>query len=170
MLSLVNVVVAIGKTPDETLAGFVAARQIPAPTVASDDLPTGEGLAWRCDSAEGPVRFRGVVPREERRRHRRKYAEGELPPDRSFYFRGPGREAQPPGAEPEDLPPGRRRGGCGDMASPLRQWGHRRWLREAIKDPELADEVAALARQRLTGEESRQQVRALIQERYTEAP
>src|SRR5437763_1621565 len=25
----------------------------------------------------------------ERRRHRRKYADGELPPDRSFFFRGP---------------------------------------------------------------------------------
>ena len=33
--------------------------------------------------------MRRAPPKTERRRHRRKYAEGELPPERSFYFRGP---------------------------------------------------------------------------------
>ena len=170
ILSSVDVVVAIGKTPDQTVAGFVAARQLPMPVIAPDDLPMGEAIAWRPGSSEGPVRLRGVVPREERRRHRRKYAEGELPADRSFYFRGPDQKLNLRAqnlkvflqmAEGIDEATWRHHFENGDIAG---------WLREAIKDPELADEVAALARQRLTGEESRQQVRALIQERYTEAP
>jgi hypothetical protein len=110
------------------------------------------------------------VPREERRRHRRKYAEGELPADRSFYFRGPDQRLNLRAqnlkvflqmAEGIDEATWRHHLENGDVAG---------WLREAIKDPELADEVAALARRRLPGDESRQQVRALIQERYTEAP
>jgi hypothetical protein len=170
MLSLVNVVVAIGKTPDETLTDFAAARQIPAPTVASDDLPTGEGLAWRCDSAEGPVRFRGVVPREERRRHRRKYADGELPPDRSFYFRGPDEKLNLRAqnlkiflqvADGVDAVTWRHHFDNGDITH---------WLQEAIKDPQLAAQVAALGRERLSTDEARGRVRALIQEQYTEAP
>ena len=170
ILSSVDVVVAIGKTPDQTVAGFVAARQLSMPVIASDDLPTGEAIAWRPTSLEGPVRLRGVVPREERRRHRRKYAEGELPADRSFYFRGPDQKLNLRAqnlkvflqmAEGIDEATWRHHLENGDVAG---------WLREAIKDPELADEVAALARRRLTGDESRQQVRALIQERYTEAP
>ena len=44
------------------------------------------------------------------------------------------------------------------------------WLREAIKDGELAEQVAALVRQEMTADEARRQVRALIEERYTEAP
>ena len=170
MLSLVNVVVAIGKTPDETLTDFAAARQIPAPTVASDDLPTGEGLAWRCDSAEGPVRFRGVVPREERRRHRRKYADGELPPDRSFYFRGPDEKLNLRAqnlkiflqvADGVDAVTWRHHFDNGDITH---------WLQEAIKDPQLAAQVAALGREHLSTDEARGRVRALIQEQYTEAP
>jgi hydroxymethylpyrimidine pyrophosphatase-like HAD family hydrolase/energy-coupling factor transporter ATP-binding protein EcfA2 len=170
ILQSVDVLVAIGKTPDQTVAGFVAARQLPMPVIGSDDLPTGEAIAWRPASLEGPVRLRGVVPREERRRHRRKYAEGELPADRSFYFRGPDQKLNLRAqnlkvflqmAEGIDEATWRHHLENGDVAG---------WLREAIKDPELADEVAALARRRLTGDESRQQVQALIQERYTEAP
>ncbi|MGH3041108.1 MAG: phosphoglycolate phosphatase, partial [Gaiellaceae bacterium] len=43
-----------------------------------------------------------------------------------------------------------------------------RWLREAIKDPTLANEVAALAARKMPADESRRQVRALIEARYTE--
>jgi hypothetical protein len=89
ILASVDVAVAIGKTPLETPGSFAATRGIAAPTVPRQDLAIGEALAWRPAGGTMPVRFRGVSPRGERRRHRRKYADGELPPDRSFYFRGP---------------------------------------------------------------------------------
>jgi hydroxymethylpyrimidine pyrophosphatase-like HAD family hydrolase len=169
ILSSVDVAVAIGKTPNQTLGGFAATRQIPAPAVPPDDLPTGEGLAWRPASGEGPVRFRSVVPREERRRHRRKYADGELPPDRSFYFRGPDGKLN---LRTQNLRIFLQVADGVDEAT----WSHHfengdvaRWLREAIKDPELAEQVAELARQRPSADEARRQVRALVEERYTEA-
>lgn len=167
-LGSVDVAVAIGETPHQTLRSFAAARQIPEPAVPADDLPTGEGLAWRPARDGRPVRFRGVAPREERRRHRRKYAEGELPPDRSFYFRGPDGALN---LRAQNLKIFLQIGDGVDEAT----WGHHfasgdvaRWLREAIKDPELADQVATLAAERMPADEARRRVRALIEERYTE--
>jgi hydroxymethylpyrimidine pyrophosphatase-like HAD family hydrolase len=169
-LASVDVVVAIGKTPHRTLESFAAARRSPAPAVPPDDLPAGEGLAWRPTGDARLVRFRSVVPREERRRHRRKYAEGELPPERSFYFRGPAGTLNLRAqnlklflqiADGVDAGTWRHHFENGDVA---------RWLREAIKDPELADQVAELAARRAPPAEARQRVRALIEERYTEAP
>src|SRR5207247_2222765 len=43
----------------------------------------------KIGSGAVPVRFRVARREVQHRRHVRKYAEGELPPDRSFYFRGP---------------------------------------------------------------------------------
>jgi hypothetical protein len=43
------------------------------------------------------------------------------------------------------------------------------WFRDTIKDPDLAARVADLARRRLPADESRRQVRALVEERYTDA-
>jgi hypothetical protein len=39
-----------------------------------------------------------------------------------------------------------------------------------IKDPELAEQTAGLARRPLPAAETRRRVRAMIEERYTEAP
>ena len=170
ILASTDVAIAIGRAPHQTLGGFAASRQIEGPVVPPDDLPMGEGLAWRPSSDELPVRFRGVVPREERRRHRRKYADGELPPDRSFYFRGPDGKLNLRAqnlriflqvADGVDEATWRHHFENGDVAG---------WLREAIKDAELAEQVAALVRQEMTADEARRQVRALIEERYTEAP
>ena len=168
-LASVDVVVAIGKTPHETLESFATARRIAAPSTPTADLPSGEALAWRPGGDAPPVRFRGVAPREERRRHRRKYAEGELPPERSFYFRGPKKALN---LRAQNLKLFLQIADGVDVAT----WRHHfengdvtRWLRDAIKDPEIADEVAALAAERPPPDEARQQIRALIEARYTES-
>jgi HAD superfamily hydrolase (TIGR01484 family) len=169
-LGSVDVVVAIGKTPRQTLTSFAAAQHLSAPDVEPEDLPTGEGLAWRPASGGDPVRFHGVIPREERRRHRRKYAEGELPPDRSFYFRGPEGALN---LRAQNLKLFLQIADGVDQAT----WRHHlesgdvsRWLRDAIKDPELAEHVTALAAERLPADDARRRVRALIEARYTDAP
>jgi hypothetical protein len=169
-LGSVDVVVAIGKTPRQALTSFAAAQHLSAPDVEPEDLPTGEGLAWRPASGGDPVRFHGVIPREERRRHRRKYAEGELPPDRSFYFRGPTGALN---LRAQNLKLFLQIADGVDQAT----WRHHlesgdvsRWLRDAIKDPELAEHVTALAAERLPADDARRRVRALIEARYTDAP
>ena len=52
-------------------------------------LEAGTALLWNKAADGAPTLVRVEPSRTERRRHLRKYAEGELPEDRSFYFRGP---------------------------------------------------------------------------------
>ncbi len=88
-LSVVDLVIAVGEAPERTLANFSRAIGQPPPALAPVELQTGEAVAWFRRTTEPPFRFRSEPPKGERQRHHRKYAEGELEPEISFYFRGP---------------------------------------------------------------------------------
>src|ERR1700730_644659 len=115
-------------------------------------------------------RVRINEPRQHLRRHTRKYAEGDLGEDRSFYFRGPeGRlnlRAQNLAlflqiAEGVD---------DSTWLHHLRAGDYSRWLKESIKDPELASEVAEIEEnEALDASESRIRVKEAVDRRYTGA-
>jgi len=141
----------------------------PAAAVGGPPLARGEAMLIRLDgSGVPPVRFR-VAPREvEHRRHLRKYTEGELPADRSFYFRGPDAKLNLRAANLArfvELADGV------DEATwdhHLRAGDYSRWLREMIKDGDLADQVAGVERDHaLATAQSRRQVLDAIRARYT---
>ena len=131
-------------------------------------LERGEAiLVSQADPAARAVRFR-VAPREvEHRRHIRKYTEGELPPDRSFYFRGPDDRLNLRAANLVRF---------SELADGVDEetWSHHlgrgdysRWLRTMIKDPELAAEVERLEEDRtIAPVESRRLVLDAIRARY----
>lgn len=176
VLRSVNLALAIGQAPARTLAELARVRELEAPVGAFPDLEPGQVIAWHVGSDGTPQRVRTLPPRTERKRHARKYAEGELGPDKSFFFRGPeGRlnlRAQNlrfflQGAEGVDEE---------TWLHHLRQGDYSQWIRDAIKDPGLADEVAAIeaAARGSDGDhrasaaaETRAQVRAAIEARYT---
>ena len=89
IMSTIDVVIAIGKDPAATLKIFCETVGQTPPDLPPMTLKPGEAVAWFRDSSEPPFQFQSTVPRRERRRHRRKYAEGELTPDLCFYYRGP---------------------------------------------------------------------------------
>jgi hydroxymethylpyrimidine pyrophosphatase-like HAD family hydrolase/energy-coupling factor transporter ATP-binding protein EcfA2 len=135
-------------------------------------LPTGAPLdrgeaavAWR-DGDRPATRFRVVRRRVEHRRHVRKYTEGELPPDRSFYFRGPAAALNLRAANLVrfcELADGV------DEATwehHLRQGEYSAWVRDVIKDLELADEITAVEQAALPAAESRKRVLEAIRRRY----
>jgi hydroxymethylpyrimidine pyrophosphatase-like HAD family hydrolase len=166
VLRLVDTLIAVGRDPQVTVDAFDRGRGD-----ASTRLPAfGDegGLAWLVRRGTPPLRFRPAEPAADRRRHQRKYAEGELGEDKSFYFRGPeGRlnlRAQnlelfmqlADGIDDETWEYHLRRG---DMS---------RWFRDAIKDDALAAEAAGVeGRHDLPARESRAQIRQAIQRRYT---
>jgi len=160
------------------VAGRVLATSIAAvterlPLLPRDAVPGGELDADEAlditRSAGAPLRIRRfrVAPRETtHRRHVRKYATGRLEPEHSFHFRGPdGRlnlvahnlETFTMLAEGVDDATWLHHFRSGDVS---------RWLREAIKDVGLADEVQTLER---SGDaaSSRRAVLAAIGRRYT---
>jgi HAD superfamily hydrolase (TIGR01484 family) len=163
-----------------TLPTAVASTELGALTAAlkaegNDAVPTaipggpldrGEAaLAWLGDAPRA-VRFRVARRRVQHRRHVRKYTEGELPPDRSFYFRGPTGALNLRAAnltrfvelaEGVDEP---------TWAHHLERGDYSAWLREMIKDPEVAGEVAALETAGDAPAESRRRVLDALRARY----
>ena len=109
-LATVDTIIAVGQTPGGD-ARRVRRRAGPGrPALPRRTAGAGQVLVWERSAGQAPFRLHVAPGKTERRRHSRKYAEGELPPDRSFYFRGPAGQAQPAGAEPDPVPAdGRRR-------------------------------------------------------------
>ena len=167
-LNSVDVVIAIGKSPGQIFGSFAKTLRIPAPIVEDMELPTGEALVWFWRSDEPPVRVRTVAGKAERRRHLRQYAEGELSPEQSFYFRGPDSKlnlrAQNLGmflqlAEGVD---------DSTWMHHLKRGDYSGWFRRFIKDNELAEEAARVERANgISAQDSRQQIRKAVERRYT---
>ena len=119
-------------------------------------------------SGAPPFRLKVAPPSGERRRHLRKYAEGNLGEDKSFYFRGPAGKLNlraqnlilfnqiAEGVDDET------------WLHHLRQGDYSRWFRASIKDDGLAQVAEEFERQaRPDAGASRKGIKAAIEERYT---
>ena len=112
------------------------------------------------------MRFRVARRRVQHRRHVRKYIEGELPPDRSFFFRGPAGALNLRAANLTrfvELADGVDEA---TWAYHLARGEYSKWVREMIKDPDLATQVAALEAAGDPAPESRRRVLEAIRARY----
>lgn len=167
-LLTVDTMFAVGQEVDETIRAFCRTIAQEPPVMDHQDLPPGEVLTWNRHGAGALEYFQVAPPQAERRRHLRKYAEGRLGEDKSFYFRGPtGRLnlrahnlmifSQMAEGVDDDT-----------WLYHLHSGHYSRWLGEAIKDVDLAVEVAQIeADPHLSASESRERVLAAIAQRYT---
>jgi hypothetical protein len=177
ILSLIDTIVVVGEAPERSIAAFSSTIEksqaagesldIQLPAIGPTKLEQGEALVWSKEGAEPPFRLRIAPPRGERRRHLRKYAEGSLGEDKSFYFRGPAGKLNlraqnlvlfnqiAEGVDDET------------WLYHLRQADYSRWFRASIKDDALADEVARIEEQQTDAATSRAAIKAAIEERYT---
>lgn len=167
MLSLVDLVIAVGPSPEQTLRGFCRAtgRKLRWP----DGLRylQRQAIVWYPRGSESIWPIRVIPPRSARIRHRRKYAEGDMR-YHSFYFRGPGNRhnlraqnlnifAQIAEGIDEHT-----------WLYHLHRGDYSRWFRDAIKDSYLADQTERIERrQNLQPAETRSLIRGLIETRYT---
>ena len=103
------------------------------------------------------ARFRAGKRRVPHRRHIRKYTEGELPPERSFFFRGPTSALNLRAANLARFVELAEGVDAATWLHHLEQRDYSTWLRDMIKDPELAAEVAATERSGLNAADSRRQ-------------
>lgn len=166
-LAAVETVIALGPKADKAVAGFCAVIEEAPPaglTAPSDD----QVLFWRR-TAGGPARLvTPIKPRQSRKRHARKYAEGQLGKDKSFYFRGPDGSLN---LRAHNLMMFLQiADGIDDRTweHHLRAGDYSTWLRDLIKDSGLADEVAAVeADGDLSPRESRKRIAEAVRRRYT---
>jgi len=163
----IQYVMALGNKADHTIESFCKKLGEPPPARFEQIPERGQALFW--DRRTRQMRLVSTIePDRNRQRHRRKYAEGDLGEDESFYFRGPDGALNLRAqnlvlfvllAE-----------GVDDKTwlHHLRAGDYSRWLREQVKDDELADEVSNIERdKRLSPSESRSQIKEAIARRYT---
>jgi hydroxymethylpyrimidine pyrophosphatase-like HAD family hydrolase/energy-coupling factor transporter ATP-binding protein EcfA2 len=167
--SLPNVIASTELTAFQGgVRAVLAARADRAGALSLDGpaLERGEAaLAW-LEPTPRAVRFRVSRRRVHHRRHLRKYTEGELPPERSFFFRGPANALNLRAANLVRF---------AELAEGVDEatWAHHlgageysAWVRQMIKDPELADEIATIETAGAPSGESRRQVLERVRARY----
>jgi len=168
LLSAVDLIVVVGTEPGKTLETFSKALGVAPPRVRTGELDVGTLIGWWYRQATPPFLFRSIPPQAERRRHIRKYAAGELRPDRSFYFQGPEGKLN---LRAHNLTMFLQLGeGVDDETwmHHLRRGDYSSWMRRCIKDEALAAAVAAVEGDpEQTPEETRRRIRELIEDRYT---
>jgi HAD superfamily hydrolase (TIGR01484 family) len=166
VLKFVQTAIIVGREPQATVDALARGRDekpIRLPPHEADSK-----AAWLLRVGSAPVRFRPAEPVAVRRRHQRKYAEGELGEDRSFYFRGPKGRLK---LRAQNLDIFTQIAEGVDDATwkyHLRQHDVSRWFREVIKDESLAAEAAEIEqRDDLSPADSRARIREAIERRYT---
>jgi hypothetical protein len=179
LLRQVDMVLAMGDDADQALQRFAAAsgREPPASGGEGADASTdgraklvrGDALVWRVGDAAPPQVVRLEPGRTEKRRHRRKYAEGLLIPERSFYFRGEHNALNLRAhnlvlfveiAEGVDAATWEFHRHRGDYS---------RWFEQQIGDEDLAEEARGIEQDSaLDAAQSLARIRAAIRERYTQ--
>ena len=153
MLEAVDLALAVGDASGQVLRPFGK-----VPKVA---LEPEEVLAWSNGSAE-PLRL--VPGKAQHRRHRRKYAAGDLAGE-AFVFRGPDGKLR---LRAQNLSIFLQMAEGVDEATwvhHLDQSDYSRWFRAVIKDDGLAEEAEEIERK--GGRESRRRIRDAIEKRYT---
>ena len=168
VLDTVDIAVALGERPSSTLQAVANHKGLSLPPISSAELKPGEAVLWRVAAGQSPQPFMMTVSRMERRRHRRKYAEGELPPERSFYFRGPEGKLN---LRAQNLIMFRQLADGVDDETwlhHLRNGDYSHWMETAIKDRSLAQVVHEVEDMPdVSAHDSRQRVASAIEERYT---
>lgn len=164
-LSLVSTVIGVGDGAAQAVERFCEMTGRKSPKI--DVTPQmDQVLVYRCEDRFELVTAR--KPKEKQKRHIRKYAEGELGEDKSFYFRGPEGALN---LRAQNLSTFLQLAAGVDEKTwlhHLRAGAYSRWFRDAIKDAELASEAAAIEQDHsLTAAESRARIKETVERRYT---
>lgn len=166
VLAGVDTVLALGPEGDKVIASFCKATGHEAPADLAPP-PKDKVLFWNRSTGEPPTPITVEEPRQARKRHRRKYAEGDLG-DHSFYFTGPDGRLN---LKAQNLMIFLQIAeGVDDQTweHHLRAGDYSKWFRNKVKDKELADEAAAIeADDGLDAHFSRERIGEAVLRRYT---
>lgn len=168
VLQTVQTIIAPGPEAASVFLSFARIVGERLPRLPLAEIKPGQVIYWRRGSTTEPRLVQAKPSTVQRKRHQRKYAEGELPPDRSFYFRGPEGKLKlraqnlyvfltlADGVDDDT------------WLFHLRRGDYSTWFRDRIKDADLAARAAEIEGQREpAAEESRRQIKQAIEERYT---
>ena len=167
ILERMDTLFATGPEADSTLKMFADSIKTQHPENTGNPLEKGQVLYWRR-KGPAPQVVKMHPCKQDRRRHRRKYAEGELSPERSFFFQGPEKKLN---LRAQNLILFLQLADGVDDATwefHRKEGGYSQWIRTSIKDDDLAATVERIERdESLDAQESRRQIRAAVERDYT---
>src|SRR3984957_11164043 len=162
-LRRVDDIFAVGDKAAEAIANLARAPEPPRAPPSK-----GEAIFWRRGAGDRAQIMKPHAPAEKAERHVRKYAEGALGEDKSFYFRGPSNALN---LRAQNLTIFMQMAdGVDDdtWLHHLQAHDYSPRVREAIKDDELADELQQIEGQPgRDPEATRRSVREAIERKYT---
>lgn len=162
-LEPVNLVLTPSKGATESLRKFAKVVGVEPPRDDAVRPDEEQAVAWFVE--ESPIAFAPVEPGQERRRHRRKYAQGDVE-DKAFFFRGPDDRLN---LKAQNLAVFAQIAEGVDDETWLWHLGrgdYERWFRDVIKDDALG-EVAERVANDPEPETSRREILDAVSERYT---
>jgi len=167
VLRALDTVLILGEEPGKKLREFQAGIDGTIRQQMPSALEAGTAIQWRRSAPERMQQVALEPSRAQHRRHLRKYAEGELPEDRSFYFRGPQGKLNlrahnlimfldlADGVDDETWHFHLERG---DVSQ---------WVRNGIKDEALAEKIRQIEHKAPGPLSSRKEIRQVIEATYT---
>lgn len=168
LLREVDYVIGTGPFADQSIRAYYASIDEPLPSLRRLHLNWGEALVSVRRSSEPPFIVTVVPTRTKHRRHRRKYDIGDVGHGRGFYFRD---------RHGHEVAYARNLSQFVELVEHVEHdvWLHHldrgdfeRWLRDVIKDDELAEEVTSI-REQVTADSAldrRALLKAAIIDRY----
>jgi hydroxymethylpyrimidine pyrophosphatase-like HAD family hydrolase len=166
-LKHVTKLLLLGPEADQAIAQFCAAT--------GDAIPEGieipdhdHVLYWHRGVGAPPKLITVEKPKQQHKRHIRKYAEGALTDERSFYFRGPDGKLN---LKAQNLMMFLQIADGVDDATWDFHFGrgdYSKWFRTAIRDDDLADEAEEIEAEAPDTSDSRQRIGEIVKARYTQ--
>ena len=167
ILTLVDLVIAVGPSPDKTLHNFAGAAGHVLAWPEDLSYKAGQAVIWFPSLDHPPFPMSIIPASRDRIRHRRKYAEGNMR-HHSFYFRGPDARQN---LKAQNLTVFSQLADGIDEETwlfHLYRGDYSRWFRDAVKDPYLAEQTERIEqRANLRPAQTRKMIRRLIDTRYT---
>ena len=166
-LKSVDIIVAVGEGAPAVIETFCRTVGVEVPRIGGTPGDS-EVLVWRRATEAFVRKVKPRPPEQSHKRHAHKYAEGNLGPELSFYFRGP-REELNLRAQNLTLFLQIAEGVDDDTwTHHLRRGDYSHWFREVIKNDDLATEAAEIeADHNLDASQSRARIKDAIKRRYT---
>jgi len=167
-MSPIETFIGIGDEAAGAMKEWARIAELPEPLIHETILERGQALLWRCAAEQAAIKVKVLPNKFVRQRHRKKYAEGELPEHRCFYFRGPQQKLNlraynlmmfvqlSEGVDDET------------WLYHLKNHDYSNWLRKAVKDDEVGDQVIPIENDpALDAAASREAVKKIIEQKYT---
>jgi HAD superfamily hydrolase (TIGR01484 family) len=159
-------IVAVGDEPLNTIHSVAAITGEIIPDVPDARLQKGEALVWHRPSGEAPFLVRTQVPQQIMQRHKRKYSTGDMGPD-SFIFTGPENKLKLKANNLQTFTELAQGVDDDTWMFHLKNHDYSKWIRDAVNDDTLAEQVERVEAAEQDPVQSRSSVAKLIQLHYT---